>query len=102
MQMIFLIKIWKKIFEMVEDLDWRKPLDFKTLSNPNSKFVKTIIYIYSMESFLFKEMNRATRDKDTDKIKFFGPFASALSLIIHSGNKNFSDLKKQFSVYRGL
>ena len=77
---------------MVEDLDLKKPLDLKTLSNPNNKFVKTMIYLYSMESFLFKEMNKTTRDKDQEKIKFYGPFASALSFIIHYGNKSFSDL----------
>ena len=87
---------------MVEDVDMRKPLDFKSLSNPKNKFVKTMIYIYSMESFLFSEMNRATRNKDLSKIKFYGPFASALSFIIHVGNKSNSDLSTHFSVYRGF
>ena len=55
-----------------------------------------------MESFLFNEMNRTTRDKNLEKIKLYRPFASALSFIIHHGNKSFSDLSNHLSVYRGL
>ena len=87
---------------MVEDVDLKKPLDLKTLSNPNNKFVKTMIYLYSMESFLFRELYKTTRDKDLEKIKFYGPFASALSFIIHHGNKSLPDLSNHLSVYRGL
>ena len=72
---------------MVEDLNLKEPLDSKTLSNPKNKFVKTMIYLYSMECFLFKEMNKATRDKDLEKIKFYGPFAAALSCILYFSNK---------------
>ena len=79
---------------MVKDVDMKKPLDMKILSDPNNKFVKTLIYIYSMETFLFMEMNKATREKDIDKIKFYGPLASALSFIIHCGNKNHTDLEQ--------
>lgn len=80
------VNLWKKIFSMVKDLDLKKPLRSKDLSNPDNDFVKTIIYIYSMESFLFYQINRATRSKDLSKIQLFGPYASALSLIIHHGN----------------
>lgn len=55
-----------------------------------------------MSSFIFTEMNRASRMKDPSKIKFYGAFASALGIIIHSGNKNQSKLAKSFTVYRGL
>ena len=42
------VEMWQKIFEMVEDVEMRKPLTPKILSDPNHKFVKTLIYIYSM------------------------------------------------------
>ena len=66
----------------------KKPLTHKILSNPNHKFVKTLVYIYSMESFVFSEMNRTSRLKDKSQIKFYGAFASALGYIIHCGNKS--------------
>ena len=79
--------MWKTIFSLSRTVsDFKKPLTPKILSNPDNEFVKTIIYIYSMESFVFSEMNKSSRMKDTAKIKFYGAFASALGFIIHSGN----------------
>ena len=72
---------------MANELDLKKPLTASVLSNPNHKFVKMLIYIYSMETFIFSELNKASRMKDIQKIKFYGPLASALSFIIHCGNK---------------
>ena len=71
---------------MVEGLDMRKPLTHKILSDKNHKFVKMLIYIYSMETFIYADLNKASRQKDAKKIKFYGPFASALSYIVHCGN----------------
>lgn len=82
----------------------QKPLRPSILSDPNHEFVKTIIYIYSMESFVFKEMNRACREKDISKIEYYGPLASALSFIIYCGNQRKSNgsTTENFTVYRGL
>ena len=64
----------------------KKPLTTKILSDSNHDFVKTLVYIYSMGSFVFKEMNKASRSKERSKIKMYGPFASALGFIISCGN----------------
>jgi len=64
----------------------KQPLTTKILSNPDHEFVKLMLYIYSMESFIFKEMNKASRIKDKAKIEFYGPFASALGYIIHQAS----------------
>ena len=87
---------------MVKEVKIHEPLTPKILSNPNHNFVKTLIYIYSMESFIFSEMNRASRTRNNDKIKMYGPLASALSFIVHCGNKKFTDLPKEFTVFRGF
>ena len=55
-----------------------------------------------MESFVFSEMNRASRMKDKSKIKFYGPFAAALGFIIHQGNKKQTALNNKIILYRGL
>ena len=73
---------------MVNKVDFKKALTPKILSNLEHPFVKLLIYIYTMETFIFREMNKASRSKDLEKIKFYGPFASALSFIIHSGNRS--------------
>ena len=64
-----------------------KPLTAKILSDPNHKITRRILYIYSMECFIYSDMNRACRDKDKSKIKFYGAFAAALSYIIYNANK---------------
>ena len=55
-----------------------------------------------MESFIYKEMNMACRLKDTSKINYYGAYASALSFIIHCGNKSNKELGKVFTVFRGF
>jgi hypothetical protein len=55
--------VWQTIFRISQlgyDID--KPLSVKVLSDPNHKVVKHILYIYSMESFLFRELNKAARE----------------------------------------
>ena len=49
--------VWKKLFSLAKTIDMQKPLTPMILSNPNHEFVKILIYIYSMESFVFKQMN---------------------------------------------
>ena len=55
-----------------------------------------------MESFIYEEMNKASRQKDTSKIKFYGALASALSFIVHAGNHSNIEIKDSFVVYRGF
>ena len=47
-------EMWKTIFSLsAKDVDFSKPLTHKILSNPDNDFVKTIVYLYSMESFIY-------------------------------------------------
>ena len=57
-----------------------------------------------MESFIYQDLNTATRDKDKSKIKFYGAFAAALSFILYSCSKNRSDIEvlEKIKLYRGL
>ena len=81
--------MWKIVFSLATKVtDFSKPLTPKILSDPNHPFVQTLVYIYSMETFVFSEMNKASRSKDKSKIKFYGAYAAALSYIIYMANKN--------------
>ena len=51
-------------------------------SDPEHCHVKTILFIYSLDCFLFKKLNKASRDKDSSVIATLGPFAVAISKII--------------------
>ena len=83
----FASRTWKAIFSLAkQEAAFEKPLSPSILADASNPFVKTIIYIYSMQSFVFSEMNKASRLKDESKIKFYGAFASALGFIVHCGN----------------
>ena len=85
---------WRMLFKLANlDEDMDKPLTPKVLSDPDHKAVRHIIYIYSMESFIYADLNRVCREKDTSKIKFYGAFAAALSFIINSANQNRAEEK---------
>ena len=79
------------------------PLTPSILSNPNHAITRHILFIYSMESFIYADMNRASRNKDKSKIKFYGAFAAALSYIIYNANKNRKDWKlRRVRLFRGV
>lgn len=97
------IDLWTKIFSLAKTIDMKKPLTHKILSNPDHDFVKILVYIYSMESFVYKEVNNTSRVKDFNKIKYYGAFASALGYIVHCGNqKNKKGCAVPSEVYRGV
>ena len=64
------------LFELAQLGDLDKPLTQKMLSNPDHKVTKHILYLYSMESFIYADMNKASREKDKTKIKHYGAFAA--------------------------
>ena len=83
--------------------DLTKPLTPAILANPVHKITKHLLYIYSMEGFIYQDLNRACRDKDTSQIQYYGAYAAALSYIIFGANQNRKDkLKGLNKFYRGL
>lgn len=79
---------WKYLFELAQLGNLDKPLTQNILSNPDHKITRHLLYIYSMESFVYNSLNQASRDKDRSKIQYYGAYAAALSFIIYSANKN--------------
>ena len=75
-----------KLADIDQDMD--KHLTPKVLSNPYHKVVRHLIYIYSMESFIYTDLNKVCREKDHSKIKFYGAYAASLSFIIYYANQN--------------
>ena len=75
------------LFDLAELGNLDEPLTPKILSNPDHKITKHLLYLYSMESFIYADMNRVSREKDETKIKFYGAFAAALSYIVYFANE---------------
>ena len=96
---------WNILFDLAKLGDKEKPLTTKILANPNHNITKHILYLYSMESFIYEDMNRASREKDVSKIKYYGAFAAALSYILYFANNNRLNKRVQGSnylLYRGV
>ena len=71
--------IWHTFLKVAKIQDLKK---VSVTSNPNHPHVKAILFMYSMESFLYKRVNKISRDKDSSSISTLGPFAVALTRII--------------------
>ena len=102
--MSVLTDMWKKIFSIAklgDDID--KPLTPQILSDPSHKVTQHLLYIYSMETFIYGELNRASRKKDESKIQYYGAFSAALSYIIYSANtkRKTDKLTGTTTLYRG-
>ena len=77
------------------ELLWYTFLDIAGIKNldsiPNTRDfdsadVKAAMYMYSMESFLYKRMNKVAIDKFAPSIKTLGPFSVLISKIIEKSN----------------
>ena len=56
-------KMWENLFDIAFLGSLDKPLTPRILSDPNHKITKHLLYIYSMQSFVYEELNKACRDK---------------------------------------
>ena len=103
MKKMYMIR-WSMLFDLANLGNLEKPLTTKILSNPDHPITKHILFLYSMESFIYADLNKATRDKDETKINFYGAYAAALSYIIYTANKQKKSGKLQGTntLYRGL
>ena len=92
--------IWYTILELsgIKNLD-----TIPKLTDPESIDVKVVLNFYSLESFLFKKLNRSSREKDTAVISTVGPFAVALNKVINNVQSNRNDgIQGEFTCYSGL
>lgn len=86
--------------------NWDEPLDEDEMSNPENKFVRLIIYIFSMDTFLFSAVNYAIKFRDMIKTSTLGPYAKILGSALRDASERRKDLlpygpPNKISLYRG-
>ena len=54
----------------------------KILKNSSEKVTQFLLYLHSQETFLYKDLKRASREKDESRIMSLGPYALCLSFIL--------------------
>ena len=57
-------------------------LTWQILENTSHPVTKFILYLHTLESFLYKDLKTASRVKDESKIMSLGPYALVLSYIL--------------------
>ena len=94
---------WDKLFQIDKLGNIDKPLTQSILSNPYHPITRHIIYLYSMQSFIYQDLNRACRKQNEEDIQYFGAFAAALSFILYNANSGRPDkIRGKTVLFRGL
>ena len=95
-------KTWQELFAHPKVTDPNQPLEKGLKKDENGKLVEdengklipiglkdpkypvnaVILFIYQMNNFCFKELNRSSRFKDESKVNTLGPWAAALYEIV--------------------
>ena len=68
---------------------------------PNHPMTQLYLYLYTLDTWLFQELNKGSREGDTTKIDTLGPYAFALMKIIKNAANNRTDiteLKKKLEI----
>ena len=95
------------MFTTAIDLDFNQPLTGYNFVETDSKVVSTVLYAYSLETFLVYSFNTALREHDSTKLLTYGPLSMCLWTIMSMGDqfraKDAETIgKEHISVYRGL
>ena len=67
----------------------KKELNHDILNNVDHPVTKTLIYIHSMETFIYGDLKKACLNRDFSRVKTLGPYAWVMGRIIYGayGNK---------------
>ncbi len=73
---------WNYVFDCLDfDINNANPMSQSSLENQSSQLQKSILFLYSMNSFIYNVINAASRNKDQSKVVSLGPMTAALSQI---------------------
>lgn len=80
---------WKAFFSVsgIYQLDYiDEEVDRETLCDPGHPLTVALVYMYSMETFLQTELNKASQNQDIMQVDSLGPFAACLNQIVIGAN----------------
>ena len=77
--------IWHTFVKVMGIHDLQEIPQCNDIEHPH---VKTILFMYSLESFLFKKINLSSRERDLSVVKNLGPYAVALTRTINNVQKH--------------
>ena len=73
---------WQTIADLITDLDKDAPLDYKILCDPTYPVTQVMLRLYTLECYLYKTLNHASRFGDLSKVDSLGPYAQVMYEIV--------------------
>jgi hypothetical protein len=70
------------MLDLVTDFDKDATLTYDILHDPNHPVTVLMLQTYSMECFIYKSLNNASRYGDVSKIDSLGPYAQVMNAIV--------------------
>ena len=79
--------MWQSFFKFsIQDFPMNKPLSLEILHDTNHFITRFLVYLHTMQTFLFQDLKDASRLRDESKILTLGPYALCLSFILAKSN----------------
>ena len=78
--------IWEEIFVKLDLI--KEECNVMTLRDPETDLVKGMLYIFSMQTFIYESLTKAARTCDMTKKNSLGPFARVMSEILTGAEYN--------------
>ena len=67
---------WDSYFDEITETDHNKELKWdEELVNPTSQVAEACLFLYTIDGWLFSELNSGSREGDQAKVDTLGPFA---------------------------
>lgn len=70
------------MLNLVTGLDKDQPLTLKILRDPRHPVTQLMLTIYSLETFVYKSLNWASKLGDLNKVQSLGPYAQVMDRIV--------------------
>lgn len=101
------VETWKYILrehKIEEDMNAHRYFDPTIFHDCENHLTTLILRLYSMDSFLQSQLNKATLTQDVSKVQTLGPFAVALRSLLFGASDHRVDisLRPNYSIFRGL
>ena len=85
-------EVWEGYFAEIPEELRDIPLSYKIMRDPYHPISQLCLYLYTLDTWLFQELNKGSREGDTAKIDTLGPYAAALKQIVIGAAKRRTDI----------
>lgn len=92
--------VWDLIFGLLGIDKSTEPIPYHVLTDANHPTTSALFQIYSLEFWLFNEINKASRAKDNKKVSTLGPFATILSVALDHAQKSRQSYLSESMIYK--